>query len=258
MNEQTLEKMKQMKLYGMHRAFASTMEIGRTDYTNDELIAYLIDAEYDDKENRKLERLINTAKFRYKTYMEEITTSATRNIDKNTISRLALCDFIKQKQNVLITGSTAVGKSFIASAIGHKACTMGYKVLYFSTNKLFSRLKMLKADGSYLKEIDRIEKQDLIILDDFGLQHLDAQKRNDFMEIIEDRHGKHSTIIASQFPIDTWHQIIGEQTIADAILDRMVHNAFRVELKGESLRKKKQPEKTQNKQLQLQDNVEQE
>ncbi|HFI4797916.1 ATP-binding protein [Elizabethkingia anophelis] len=190
--------------------------------------------------------------------MEEITTSATRNIDKNTISRLSLCDFIKQKQNVLITGSTGVGKDFIASAIGHKACRMGYKVLYFSTNKLFSRLKMLKADGSFLKEIDRIEKQDLLILDDFGLQHLDAQKRNDFMEIIEDRHDKHSTIIASQFPVDTWHEIIGEQTIADAILDRMVHNAFRVELKGEYLRRKKQPEKVQNKHLQLQNNVEQE
>ncbi|AJW62988.1 Primosomal protein DnaI [Elizabethkingia miricola] len=247
MNEATLEKMKQMKLYGMHRAFTSTMEIGSVSYTNDELIAYLIDAEFDDKENRKIERLIGTAKFRYQAFIEEVMVGTARNIDKNTIGRLSSCDFIKQKQNILITGSTGVGKSFIASAIGHKACRDGYKVMYFNINKLFSKLKMLKADGSYLKEIDRIEKQDLLILDDFGIQSFDNNKRNDFMEIIEDRHGKRSTIIASQFPIQTWHDIIGEQTIADAIMDRMVHNSLRIELKGESLRKKNVENKSESK-----------
>lgn len=239
MNQSTLDKMKHLKLYGMHRAFTSTMEVGSDSYTNDELIAYLIDSEYDDRESRKVERLINTAKFRYRAFMEEITASTSRNIDKNTIGRLSSCDFIHQKQNILLTGSTGVGKSFIATAIGYKACTMGYKVMYFSINKLFSKLKMAKADGSYLKEIDRIEKQDLIILDDFGLQSLDNLKRQDFMEIIEDRHGKRSTIIASQLPVSVWHEVIGEQTIADAILDRMVHNSLRIDLKGESLRRKK-------------------
>lgn len=238
MNQNTLDKMKYLKLYGMHRAFISTLELGSTSYTNDELIAFLIDSEFDDKENRKVERLMNTAKFRYKAYMEEITASVSRNLDKNTIARLSSCDFIKQKQNILVTGSTGVGKSFIASAIGHKACMNGYKVMYFSAGKLFAKLKMAKADGSYLKEIDRIEKQDLIILDDFGLQALDSHKRDFFMEIIEDRHGKRSTIIASQLPVSTWHEVIGEQTIADAILDRMVHNSIRIDLKGESLRKK--------------------
>ena len=170
MNQNTLDKMKNLKLYGMHRAFTSTLELGSASYTNDELIAFLIDSEFDDKENRKVERLINTAKFRYKAYMEEITVSVTRNLDKNTIARLTSCDFIKQKQNILVTGSTGVGKSFIASAIGYKACMNGYKVMYFSAGKLFAKLKMAKADGSYHKEIDRIEKQDLIILDDFGLQ----------------------------------------------------------------------------------------
>lgn len=238
MNQNTLDKMKYLKLYGMHRAFTSTLELGSTSYTNDELIAFLIDSEFDDKENRKIERLMNTAKFRYKAYMEEITASVSRNLDKNTIARLSSCDFIKQKQNILVTGSTGVGKSFIASAIGHKACMNGYKVMYFSAGKLFAKLKMAKADGSYLKEIDRIEKQDLIILDDFGLQALDSHKRDFFMEIIEDRHGKRSTIIASQLPVSTWHEVIGEQTIADAILDRMVHNSIRIDLKGESLRKK--------------------
>jgi len=237
--------MKDLRLHGMHRAFTGTMEIGSESYTNDELIAYLIDSEYDDRENRKVERLINTAKFRYRAFMEEITAGTSRNIDKNTIGRLASCDFIHHKQNILVTGSTGVGKSFIATAIGYKACTMGYKVMYFSINKLFSKLKMAKADGSYLKEIDRIEKQDLIILDDFGLQSLDNLKRQDFMEIIEDRHGKRSTIIASQLPVSAWHEVIGEQTIADAILDRMVHNSLRIELKGESLRRKNRKQNNQ-------------
>ncbi|MGG5571362.1 IS21-like element helper ATPase IstB, partial [Myroides odoratimimus] len=209
-----------------------------SDYTNDQLIAYLTDSEYDDRENRKIERLINTAKFRYKAYIQDINIDSSRNIDRNMIDRLAACQFIKQQQNVLITGSTGVGKSYIASAIGYQACMLGYKVMYFSINKLFSKLKMAKGDGSFSKEIDRIEKQDLIILDDFGLQPLDNLKRQDFMEIIEDRHGKRSTIIASQLPIETWHDIIGEQTIADAILDRMVHNSIRIELHGESLRSK--------------------
>ncbi len=254
MNQDTLDKMKHMKLHGMHRAFTGTLELGSISYTNDELIAYLIDAEFDDRENRKTERLIANAKFRYKAYMEYITASGTRNIDKNTIARLASCDFIRQQQNVLVTGSTGVGKSFIASAIGYKACMSGYKVLYFSAGKLFSKLKMAKGDGSYMKEIDRIEKHDLLILDDFGLQPLDSHKREFFMEIIEDRHGKRSTIIASQLPVNTWHEVIGEQTIADAILDRMVHNSIRVELKGESLRKKiQEPEnlikKTNQKQI---------
>ncbi len=248
MNQSTLEKMKYLKLHGMYRAFNSTMEITSPSYTNDELIAYLVDNEYDDRENRKIERLINNARFRYRAYMEEITVSTARNIDKNVVGRLASCDFIRQKQNLLITGSTGVGKSFIASAIGYKACMNGYKVMYFNINKLFSKLKMAKGDGSYLKEIDRIEKQDLIILDDFGLQTLDSLKRQDFMEIIEDRHGKRSTIIASQLPVDAWHGIIGEQTIADAILDRMVHNSLRIELKGESLRKKKAETKTSKEQ----------
>lgn len=243
MNQATLEKMKHLKLHGMHRAFSTTMETGSISYTNDELIAYLIESEYDDRESRKVERLITTAKFRYRAFIEEITASSSRNIDKNTIGRLSSCDFISQKQNILITGSTGVGKSFIATAIGYKACTMGYKVMYFSINKLFSRLKMAKADGSYLKEIDRIEKQDLIILDDFGLQSLDNLKRQDFMEIIEDRHGKRSTIIASQLPVSAWHEVIAEQTIADAILDRMVHNSLRIDLKGESMRRKKADQK---------------
>lgn len=239
MNENTLEQMKALRLHGMHRAFKTSLEAGSILYTQDELIAYLIQAEWDDKHERKIERLTKAARFRYKAAIEEISFDASRNINKNLVLRFASCDFIKQKENILITGSTGVGKSFIASALGYQACSLGYKVKYFNINKLFSKLKSAKADGSYLKEIDRIEKQDLLILDDFGLQELDNNKRQAFMEIIEDRHGKRSTIIVSQLPVIGWHQIIAEQTIADAILDRIVHSAHRLDLKGESMRKKR-------------------
>lgn len=243
-NNETLEKMRQLRLHGISRVFNTTMQTDTIDYTNDELIAYLIDSEFGDRENRKVERLISTARFRYKAFIEEVVFDSSRNMDKNMMDRLSNCDFIKNKQSILISGSTGVGKSFIATAIGYKACMMGDKVMYFNINKLFSKLKMAKADGSYMKEIDRIEKQDLIILDDFGLQSLDNLKRQDFMEIIEDRHGKRSTIIASQLPIASWHEVIAEQTIADAILDRIVHSALRIELKRESMRRKKSENNT--------------
>ncbi|MNT39645.1 transposase [compost metagenome] len=142
----------------------------------------------------------------------------------------------------MVTGSTGIGKSYIASAIGHQACILGYKVLYTNTPKLFAKLKMAKADGSYIKEMARIERQELLILDDFGIQPFDAQSRAALMEIIEDRHGKSSLIITSQLPVSKWHEVIGEKTIADAILDRIVHDAHRIELKGDSLRKKKKTE----------------
>ncbi len=239
MNGQTLEQMKQLRLYGMYRAFSTTMETGNTThYTNDELIAYLLQSEWDDRYNRKIERLTKAAKFRYQASVEEIVYTPERNIDKNQIQRFSACDFIKNKENILLTGSTGVGKSYIASAIGHHACSMGYRVMYFNIHKLFSKLKTYKVTGAFEKEINRIERQDLLILDDFGLKALDNINRHFFMEIIEDRHGKRATIIASQLPIEAWHPIIGEQTVADAILDRIVHDAHRINLKGESMRKK--------------------
>jgi DNA replication protein DnaC len=152
--------------------------------------------------------------------------------------RLADCSFIEKKENVIITGATGVGKSYLASALGHQACIMGYKVRYYNMTKLFSSLKMSKADNTYLKEIGRIEKQDLLILDDFGLHPIDPATRLALLEIIEDRHSKSSTIIASQVPVNKWHELLGEQTIADAILDRIIHSSQRIELQGESLRKK--------------------
>ncbi len=231
--------MKQMKFYGMVRAFTTTMENGQmAKLTVDEMLSLLIDSEWDDRNNRRIERQMRNARFRYKANMEQLHFDLDRNLDKNQLMRLAECTFIDRKENLLITGSTGIGKSFIASAIGNQACTLGYKVLYANITKLFTRLKMAKADGSYIKEISRIERQDLLILDDFGLQPMDGHSRSVMMEIVEDRHGTRSTIITSQLPVAQWYEVIGEQTVADAILDRIVHDAHRLDLLGESLRRK--------------------
>ena len=239
MNEQTVTKMKGMKFYGMARAFQASLESGKmNDLTADEMVAHLIDEEWDDRYNRKLERSLKNARFRYKASVEQMDFDTRRNMDKNQVMRLAECAFIDKKECVLITGSTGIGKSYLASALGQQACSLGYRVMYTSITKLFSKLKMAKADGSFINEIARIERQQLLILDDFGIQPLDAQSRAILMEIIEDRHGKGSTIITSQVPVVKWHEVIGEQTIADAIIDRLIHNAHRLELTGESLRKK--------------------
>jgi DNA replication protein DnaC len=242
MNTNTLEKLRKLKFYGMFHAFKSSLETGQTnDYTADELLAHLVDAEWDDRQNRRIERQIFYPRFRYKASIEDIHYHAERSIDRNQIMRLADCSFIDRQENLLLTGSTGIGKSYVASAIGYQACMLGYRVLYASTPKLFAKLKMAKADGSYIKEVAKIERQQLLILDDFGIQPFDAQSRAALMEIIEDRHDKTSLIITSQLPVSKWHEVIGEKTIADAILDRIVHDAHRLELKGESMRKKGRP-----------------
>lgn len=238
MNE-ILTKMKHMKLLGMAKAFQLTIESGKNEkFTADEMITHLIDSEWDERYNRKLDRSVHAARFRYKASVEQINFEDNR-VDKNQVLRLADCEFIKRKENIIITGSTGIGKSFIASALGHQACALGHRVLYQHSTKLFGRMKIAKADGSYLKELAKIERQHILLIDDFGIQPLDAQSRSALMEIIEDRHGKASTIITSQVPVSKWHEVIGEQTIADAILDRIVHDAHRIEMKGESLRRKK-------------------
>jgi DNA replication protein DnaC len=239
MNDQTLERLRRMKFYGMHRAFKTSLESGQLNtLTADELVAFLVESEYDDRNNRRIERHITKARFRYKANVEQLHFDIDRNLDKNMILRFADCTYMDKHENILITGSTGIGKSYVASALGNQACMMGYYVLYTNASKLFAKLKMTKADGSYVKEIARIERQDLLIIDDFGLQPLDSQNRQMLLEIIEDRHGNRSTIITSQLPVAKWYEIIGEQTIADAILDRIVHDAHRIELNGESLRKR--------------------
>jgi DNA replication protein DnaC len=239
MNSTVLNKMANLKLHGMLRTYQVMLDSrGHQELTHDELINTLIQSEWEDRENKKINRHMRLARFRYAASIEELNYTGKRGLDKTQVLRLADGSYIDKKENILITGATGVGKSYLASALGHQACHQGYRTLYFNTQKLFSKLKMMKADGSYAREIAKVEKYDLLILDDFGLQQLDSTARLILLEIIEDRHGRKSTIISSQLPVAKWYDIIGDATVADAILDRMVHTAHRLELKGESLRKK--------------------
>lgn len=235
--QQTLEKMRQLRLFGMRDAYQTTQQ-HHENFTNDELMSLLIEAEWQDKQQRKIQRLTAQARFRYQASCSDLDYQSNRSLNKDLMIRLSSCQFIKNAENLLITGPTGVGKSFIASALGHQACSMGYKTIYFNAMKLFARLKASKVDDSYAKTLKQIEKADLLIIDDFGLQNMSAEQRDMLMEIIEDRHNKKSTLISSQLPVKSWYQIIGENTIADAIMDRLVHTAHRLELSGESLRKK--------------------
>jgi DNA replication protein DnaC len=240
MIQDTLDKMRKMKLYGMSRSFSHATESGSlASLTPDELIALLVENEWDDRHNRKMERSLRGAKFRYKATVEELDFRPGRELDKNQLLRLADGGYIPKGENILMTGSTGTGKSYLACALGNQACSKGYKVLYANTTRLLTQLKMAKADGSAIKEMFKLEKLDVLILDDFGIQPLDVQSRMLLMEIIEDRHGKKSTIITSQLPVSAWYEIIGDHTLADAILDRIVHDAHRIELRGESLRRKR-------------------
>lgn len=235
--QQTLEKMRTMKLSGMARSFQSSLEVGFDKMTPDELVGFLIDAEYDDRNNRKLSRLLKVSNLRYQASIEHLNFQHKRNLDKNQIMRFASNNWIEKKQNIIITGPTGCGKSYIACALGHNACLHNYSVLYFNTSKLFKSLKLASADGTYLREIGKIKKSNLLLLDDFGLDNFDKQTRLFLLEILEDRHELKSTIITSQVPVSHWHEIIGESNIADAFCDRLLHSAHRIELKGESLRK---------------------
>jgi DNA replication protein DnaC len=239
MNKESLEKMSRMRLSGMYHAFKTTLETEHPQtFTNDELVHHLVQSEWDDRRYRMVQRGLKNANFRYRASVEQIDYADGRGMDKNQVQRLSTCEFIKKGEDLFITGSTGTGKSFLASALGQQACLLGYKILYTNTAKLMSRLKMAKADGAHLRELSKIEKQDALILDDFGVQPFDAASRSLLLDIIEDRHGKRTTIITAQIPVKKWHEVIGEKTIADAIMDRIVHQAIRIELYGESLRKR--------------------
>jgi len=199
----------------------------------------LLQAEEDERSDKRFERLQKNAHFRYQASIQELRVETSRGLDKSLITNLSTGNYIAKGEAVLISGSTGTGKSFLASALGHQACSQGYKVVYYNLQKLLLKSKMSRIDGTIYKFFEKLSRTDLLILDDFGLANLEKQQRMDFMEIIEDRHACKATIIASQLPVSSWYEIIGENTIADALLDRMVHTSYRIELKGESLRKKK-------------------
>lgn len=240
MNNRTLEKLRQMRLYGMHDAFKTSLENTlKEQMTQDQFIFHLVSSEWDNRRNRAIERAIKAANFRYNASLEDIDYTFERGLDRNQVDRLAALEFVRDSKDMLITGPTGTGKSYLATALGYKACQDGYRVFYASTAKLMSQLKIAKVKGTILNDFKRIERTDLLILDDFAMQTFDSQSRGILMDIIEDRHQKRATVITSQVPVKAWHDAIGEKTVADAILDRLVHHSLRVELYGESIRKRK-------------------
>lgn len=235
----TIEKMQKMRLLGMKRAYESSFETrNQNTFTNDEFVGWLIESEENQRNNSRCERLIKNARFHYQASIEEISYTADRELDRNLLTRLSDSSFLDRHENVIITGCTGTGKSFLATALGYQSCVKGYKVLCYNLGKLFAKLMIAKADGSYMRELAKIENCDLLIIDDFGLQAINNEKQLVLMDLIEDRHHKKSTIFCSQLPVKNWYDLIEEKTIADAILDRIIHSAIRFELKGESMRKK--------------------
>ena len=240
-NQATLSLLRELSLTGMADAFESMLRLPLDKQaTADELIARLTHAEQLHRQHRRTQTCIKQARFRYQACVEEIAYNGERNLDKNLMLRLLDTSYIQRSENVLITGATGCGKSFIATALGYQACEQGLRVAYFSMAKLLHRLHLAKADGSYSKELAKLERLHLLILDDWGLQAMDLNAKMAVLQIIEDRHGKHSTIITSQLPVSAWYDYIGEPTLADAILDRLLHETHRLELKGESMRKRKE------------------
>ena len=237
-NQATVQKLETMGMWGMARALRQSMEAGaKTDFTPDEMVSRLVDAEWDERQDRRLARLLKIAHLRYRAGLEDVDFGIKRNLEKNHLMRLADCRWVEERQDLILSGPCGCGKSFIASMLGQQACLHGYTVSYWQAGKLFEQMKLCKADGSYLRELAKIAKKRLIIVDDFGLALLDTPSRLILLEILEDRHGRASSLISSQLPVPQWHQVIGDPTIADAICDRIVHTAHRIELKGESMRK---------------------
>lgn len=240
MNDQIRQSMRSLRMDGMVTLWDNLLDTHQLPHLSaEQTLHMLLQAEWENRQGRRQDRLVRAARFRYQSSIEEIDWQAKRNLDKSVLLQLSDCNFVKKADNLLITGPTGVGKSFIASAIGHHACQLGYKVCYFNMQKLFQKLRVAKAEGSYIKEMTRIEKQDLLILDDFGIHPMDPVTRLELLEIIEDRHGKKSTLISSQLPVAKWYELFEDGTIADALMDRLLSQSIRIDLKGESLRKKK-------------------
>lgn len=243
----TLEQLKELKLQGMARSYEAVLQLPVNQHPEGHhLIAQLSEAERQSRVQYKTQLYLKLSKLRYAGSLEEISYSASRNITKEQILQLADCSYIDRSENILISGATGAGKSFLACALGHQACAMGYKTLYLNLNRFTEKIMVAKLDGSFVKLLNQLDKVSLLILDDFGLAPMDQNTRLALLQILEDRYNKKSVVIGSQLPINKWHEYIAEPTLADAIMDRLMANAHRFELKGESLRKKSiknQPEK---------------
>lgn len=237
---QTLEQMKTLRLLGMHQAYRSQLELPMDhQLESHELVAHLVQSEELTRANEKTAYYLRLAKLRLAATIEQIECSASRNLTRSQLAVLSEGRYLQSGENILITGSTGCGKSFLACALGHQACLQGYKTTYLNMNRLIEKVTLSKLDGSYIKLLNHLERQTLIILDDFGLQPLTQEIRLTLLQLLEDRYGKKSIIITSQLPVAKWYEYINDPTLADAIMDRMTANAVRIELKGESLRRKK-------------------
>jgi DNA replication protein DnaC len=241
MNEHnTVEKMRSMRMNAMatlyHRSLSENLY---GEYTADELIALLVDTEWENRQNRNIENLIKRAGFREEAAASDIDYQSIRNLDRGMFERLLSLNFISNKENIILNGSTGCGKSFLAQCLGVKACQMLRKTFYFRTSRFFDMARLAKLEGTYHKLLDRVQKTELLILDDFGLTPIDQNARNVLMDVIEERYERSSTIIATQIPVSEWHSLIGENTVADSLLDRIVFSSHRIELQGESFRRKK-------------------
>ncbi len=235
----TVEKLNSLKLTGMAKALEEQLQTQDIDSLSfEERFGLLVDREMTERQNRRLGLRLKKAKLRLNASVEDIYYRTSRGLDKALVLQLSSCRWIEEHLNVLITGPTGVGKSFVACALGQKACREDYQTSYFRLPRLLQELSIARADGRYGRVLTTLARTELLIIDDWGLQPLDDQGRPDLLEILEDRYNVHSTIVTSQLPVSNWHEAIGDPTLAYAILDRPVHNAYQINLKGESMRKK--------------------